>query len=726
MKKLSLLILCVILSCRLFATHVAVAELRYEYTGTANDYKISLTVIKACEPFNANLNNVETVTIGSSCSLNYNLTMPLLSIDTLEEFCPGSIGSCTVPGSPFPGYVKRVYEAVTSLSPCNDWLMRWSLCCRNAGIVNLDNPGGNETYVEAFLDNSGAINTSAWIPNPAPFSVSLGNNTVIPMHTVDAEDDSVSYEWYQPMTINAVPIPYASSGGYSLADPFGTGGSATIDALNQQLIFNSPTSGKFALAMKISEYRNGQLVGYTMRDFQVVAYNSSAPLTVPMPVTGSNLHYVTCPGQSNSITINFTDATSTDYITPDVTLPAITGWTFTATTIPGTGSASTTISWATPLTMNPATLPHFYFKIKAYDNSCPAIATADYAVVVQNIQCNTDSVWAGDANGDYTVNVYDPLAIAVAYGTSDVPRPGATTTWQAEYCPAWAYTFSNTVDMKHADCNGDGTVDNADLPAVTANYGLVHLKGGIPQAKTTSDPDLYFDVTGISFTPGASVSVPIKLGTSAVMMNNIYGLAANIGVSNLTLTSPATVTYPQSWLANTANSIRFEKTISNGNIDWAYARNDHQQVSGQGTIANLNFTVPLDAIDGTQVGLDLSQVMLINTNGEEIPDFNVIPQTITVDAPTSIHNVSGNISAVIIPNPSGNAANLRIAAEAAAELEITVSDLTGKTLRTQIVKVKSGNNNISLPAENLASGVYLINIRHRGQQASSLLKWIKQ
>ena len=57
----------------------------------------------------------------------------------------------------------------------------------------------------------------------------------------------------------------------------------------------------------------------------------------------------------------------------------------------------------------------------------------------------TDSVWAGDANADFTADMYDPLAISVAYGTSGTVRPGATTTWQAEYCPDWGNEFNNTL-----------------------------------------------------------------------------------------------------------------------------------------------------------------------------------------------------------------------------------------------------------------------------------------
>src|SRR5690606_22555369 len=153
--------------------------------------------------------------------------------------------------------------------------------------------------------------------------------------------------------------------------------------------------------------------------------------TSPLPTANTFFNYVTCPGAGNSISLAFTDPTPTDSVYLTITPPNLPGWTFNIVTSPALGGATANITWTTPATMNPATMPVFYFNVLAKDNSCPAQAYGYFAVAVQTAQCATDSVWSGDANGDYTVNVYDPLAVAVGYGKTGPLRAGATTTWQA-------------------------------------------------------------------------------------------------------------------------------------------------------------------------------------------------------------------------------------------------------------------------------------------------------
>jgi len=705
------------------ASHVASAEIRYEYTGIGNKYQFYLTVIKSCEPNNALLGVTEPVTFrGVNTMLTRNFYL-WQGPDTIANYCAGFSSSCSQPASIYPGFEKRIYTDTVTLNP-NVWTIMWKLCCRPASVVNLSMPDSYENYVEAILDNSNTINSSAWLPNPNPLWLVQGTPVTFSLNAIDPENDSVAYEWYQPLTYGnfttpSVPIPYAA--GYSLGLPFGVGGTLTINTNNSVTIM-VPAIGKYALGLKMKEYRNGQLVGVTMRDFTLVSLGSAISYTPPLASTSNVSNYTTCPGASNSITLNFTDPDPTDSVYLTVTTPNFPAWTFNTTVSPGLGAASATISWQTPLFMNPATLPGFYIHVLAKDNSCPAQAYSYYSVAVQTAQCNTDSVWAGDANGDYTVNIYDPLAVAVAYGKTGAARSGATTVWQAQHCPIWNDSFMNGVSMKHADCNGDGVVNSADLPAISSNWALVHQKGG-PKTKTAGVPELYFDIAGINFYPGATVSVPVKLGTSANVASNVYGVGAVITVNGITLGAPPSMSYATSWLGSASNTLNFIKNINTSSIGWSYARSDHQNISGQGTIGFVNFTIPATAMVGETINFRFSDAAVVDNNMGSVQFTDM--DTMVLIKPLGVEDVASHIfNASVVPNPSANGARLQFALPEQETLSISVIDNVGRLVYELKIGGQKGDNTVNLPNEALAAGVYAVVLKTSGCDRV-IIKWIR-
>lgn len=714
MKKISLLLFSLFFLSKTYASHIASTELRYEYTGVGNIYRIYLTTIKLCELNTQILSDSENITYSSSCYASTSRLIPKISDDTIQVYCPNYVGSCSNATSNYFGFERKIYSDTITLPPCNDWIIAYSTCCRNGGILNLNTAAYSNSECQAFLNNSLSINSSPYLPSPAIHIVKLNQLNIIPVQAVDVDNDSLVYEWYQP---GGTAYIY----NYSVIDPFG-GGVSILDSVNQVMKIKVPIQGKFDVAFRLKEYRSGILVGYSSRDFEIISLNFAADTTIPMPVTGNIMHYVSCPGQTNTINLSFMDSTATDSVYLTVIPPTLTGYTFNTTTNAGLGNANATITFTTPSSLNPATLPHFFINIQARDNGCPQNAFSYYAVAVENIQCNTDSVWTGDANADYTVNNYDPLAVAVAYGKAGVTRPNASTLWQAQFCYPWADTFSNGINMKHADCNGDGWVDTLDLAAISQNYGSVHVKPGV-KAKTTGVPNLRYDISGIGFYPGATVSIPITLGDAVNPMNNLYGLATTISISNIALTSPPQITYPTSWLGNVSNTLKFTKSSSNNSVDWAYSRIDHQQINGQGIIAYINFTIPTTATIGTKIDLNFSNTKLIDKKMNDINNFNTI-DTSAIIQPLSVSNMNQAVNyAFVIPNPSSNKATLQMMLTKNTELNIVIADVTGKTLSTQHINADKGENNIQLPAATLNSGMYFIKIF--SNQESHSIKWIR-
>jgi hypothetical protein len=352
-------------------------------------------------------------------------------------------------------------------------------------------------------------------------------------------------------------------------------------------------------------------------------------------------------------------------------------------------------------------------------NNCNSNSMGPYVLVEQNTF--PGDVWPGDVNNDHYANNNDVLDLALAYGQTGTVRTGASNIWINQPSTDWGIAQTNGEDMKHADCNGDGTVDNNDQDAITLNYGMYHPKGAhVPQAKSTSLPDLYFDLTGILFTAGTTASVPIKLGTNALPMNNILGLAAKIKVENVTLDNPPTIINTTSWIGNSSNTMNFYKGVNNNQTDWALARTDHNNVSGDGTIATLVMDIPTGATGDAILYFD--DVKIINSLGQEVTDYNVVDDTATIIPVTITNSNKADNKITIVPNPSANNAELQLSLSNATDLQINITDMMGKLVWSNTVHASNGSSYIVLPAH-LTAGIYSIQVK--GITVSAL-KWIKQ
>ncbi len=341
------------------------------------------------------------------------------------------------------------------------------------------------------------------------------------------------------------------------------------------------------------------------------------------------------------------------------------------------------------------------------------------------VVASCDSVWPGDVNSDHVVDNTDALDLALGYGDTGSVRPSASISWAAQYCVDWVNNIVAGVNEKHADCDGNGTVDVNDTAAINANYGLTHPKGSHQaQHKTTGLPDLYFDLTGINFVAGATVSVPIKLGSSSVPMNNILGLAAEVKIGGITLASSPLISYPVSWLGNSSSTFSFRKVIGADRIDWAYARNDHQNISGNGTMANLTFTI-LPNTYPQQVVLYFDNVKIINNAGNVITAYNVLDDTAMV-SPSGVKNVpySAEDYCTVVPNPSGAQSELHMYLTQQSNLQVCITDMLGKVIWTYTEENATGYKSISLPAPTITSGIYMIRIQGEGL-APHTIRWIR-
>ncbi|MCB0698416.1 MAG: T9SS type A sorting domain-containing protein [Chitinophagales bacterium] len=707
-----------LLTARSEASHLMGGELRYEFNGT--NYTVTLKLYRDCSGI-ALPNSVAVTLSSASQSSSFNLTLSLVKSGLVTTPCPGSANKCTNTSSVIPGYGYAEYvTSVAVPAAASDWKFEASLSARTT-MQNV--AGGGNMYLVATLDNSAGVNSTPYMPNYPPFYQAMGSTSVVPMQVLDPDGDSIVVEPTAPLISASTSVTYVA-GGYSPTAPYGSTGTFNVNNSNQTLTIKCTNNGQFAGALKIKEYRNGKLLGYYIREFGT-AYlpgGTSFAFTYPQITTTSNQVAYTCPGKPGSASLSFTDPNSVDSVYITVDTPAYGGWNFTVSTLAGKPTATTSISWTAPANLNPSIIPYFYVKLHVVDNACPR-APAEYALLVIAQQCPTDSVWPGDANSDKVVNLLDPLYIAVAYNQTGPKRPSPSTSWVPQWAQNWSGSYPiSGVNHKHGDCNGDGTINASDLGAVAANWGLTHPKGG-PRSKTTGVPELFYDVTGVTFSPGAVAAVPIKLGSVADPMSDFYGIGTSVLVNGITLDAQAYVASAGTWIGTTGNTMEFSKDISKSRVEWALARTDHQNTTGNGTIGTLYFKVPASATIGTNFTLDFANTVIVDKDGKLITQFNT--KDATAQVTVGIDEVASNLKQVfVVPNPSDKFANLHVELSEREELHVNVTDISGKVLWHFDAEFAPGANSIALPGEQLANGMYMINIS--GKDKYKTLKWIKQ
>jgi hypothetical protein len=314
------------------------------------------------------------------------------------------------------------------------------------------------------------------------------------------------------------------------------------------------------------------------------------------------------------------------------------------------------------------------------------------------------NVWPGDCNYDLVTDNFDLLNIGVAYGDTGYVRPGASLAYTAQPCQDWYYQFLNGVNVKHADCDGNGIVDGPDSTAISLNYGLTHpARLSHSDESSSVGPELAFDIPPLII-PGSALSVPITLGTSSVTADNIYGIAFTVDYDPAFIT-PGTmsVDYSGSWVENSNNHLHIKKDFPGaGKTDIAFTRIDHADISGYGMIATLHFVVSPNANGPFSLGF--SHIRVISHNEIEIP-VQVISGTTYV----GLDENTSSISSVVFPNPVTNTAQIFFSNSANSIWTMTMTDITGANAYDEMTTT---GNTFLIEKKNLRSGVYFYTLKN--------------
>jgi hypothetical protein len=367
------------------ATHAVGAELRYESLG-GNSYRFFFKFYRDC--VGIAVANQYNFMGSSSCGNSINFVVNLDSIAEVSHVCSTAVSNCINFNSPFMGIEEYFFHGdVTLPFVCTDWTfgLAPAICNRNAAITNLNNPSTFCLYVNARLDNVNFAtnNSPAFLERPV-FFLCANQVQYVQNYGYDIDGDSVVFQMITPHSDAVSDVQYVA--GLSGTQPVtytSAADSTQFNTATGSIRFNANFNQITVIAVEVSEYRNGMIVGTMERDIQVIFENCTNWPPASTGINGTGVFEAHICADSS---LNFQIFTS-DFNNDSTTISAVNN-------IPGSvfitnqGSLFQTgyFGWQPPGISSASPVP-YTFSITVTDNSCPVTASNGYLFQIYVDSC---------------------------------------------------------------------------------------------------------------------------------------------------------------------------------------------------------------------------------------------------------------------------------------------------------------------------------------------------
>jgi gliding motility-associated-like protein len=270
------------------ASHIVGGDAFYTCLGN-NQYQVTFALYRDCAGISMDANLFVTVAAPAGCGNSFNVTLQPGTRFGVEitPVCPAQLPSTTCAGAGGTIQGTQVYEytgIITLPAQCDMWTISWTTCCRNGNITN---GVPNSMYIETRINNTNGIcnNSARFTALPTPY-ICAGQPFSFNHGAIDVDGDSLIYSMISPMETSNTTF-YTFNGGATAAQPFFTTPAAGMVFSNStgQMTFTPSGPQTSVAAVRVYEIRNGDTIGVTMRDIQVVvlanctntAVNGSSP-----------------------------------------------------------------------------------------------------------------------------------------------------------------------------------------------------------------------------------------------------------------------------------------------------------------------------------------------------------------------------------------------------------------------------------------------------------------
>lgn len=269
------------------ATHIVGGEMTYECLGN-NQYQITMRVYRDCYSGQAGFDGSPgaqsarvTIYLGSGQNAQ-NMGTPNIGTPDITKIDPVVTNPClTAPANVC--VEEGLYTFTVNLIPSDkSYFIAYQRCCRNGTISNIITPGDvGATYaVEITPLAQQECNSSPTFQDFPPIAICVNDTLRFDHSATDKDGDSLVYSFCTPLyggsKNNVAPNPESKppydgvtfQWPFSQNNPVGGNPQVSIDPITGE-IFGFPTiQGQYVVGVCVTEYRNGEVLSITQRDFQ--------------------------------------------------------------------------------------------------------------------------------------------------------------------------------------------------------------------------------------------------------------------------------------------------------------------------------------------------------------------------------------------------------------------------------------------------------------------------
>ena len=278
------------------ASHIVGGEIYYDYL-PGDNYQFFISMYRDCNSTGAQFDNPLNLAVYTATGvLVQNVTIPFPGSQNVPVVFNNP---CVIP----PNNIcteNALYTTILNLPPIQGgYTITYQRCCRGPNITNIINPddvGFTLTCKIPGAETGAHVNSSPRYVNYPPQLLCNNEDLNFDHSATDPDGDIMTYSLITPhdggTSFNPQPVPapppaygYVQwANGFSAANPLGPGATISINSNTGQLLASPNLTGLFVVGIRVQEWRNGQVINQTDRDFLFRVFNCNLQLEAILPL----------------------------------------------------------------------------------------------------------------------------------------------------------------------------------------------------------------------------------------------------------------------------------------------------------------------------------------------------------------------------------------------------------------------------------------------------------
>ncbi|MFZ7144954.1 MAG: T9SS type A sorting domain-containing protein, partial [Bacteroidota bacterium] len=634
-------------------------------TGGTSPY----TGVGTVNQFAGTMNYTVTDFNGCSANLIVTLTQPMKvegSTTSVSTSCAGNDGSATVnPTGGTGSYTYLWSDGQTTQTATN--------LSSGTYTVTITDSNGCTGYSSATVANGGSTpNTPGSISGPG----GLCRNQTGIVFSVASVPGATSYNWYLPSgvtgssTTNSITIAVGPSymGGFICVEAVNFCGTSSQSCMNIPVMTTKPSQATPIVGPSI-------ICGGTIGTYSTSSTNA---LSYFWKVTGTGVFIISGQG-TNTVTVNIPVGFGQGSIQVN------------GVNCLGNGLVRGMTLTGIPIHSNAVIGPNFVCANNNVTYTMPLVSGAQNYVwtttgditLVSSFQNSVNSVANFNFGPSFTSGT---ITITVSNTCGSYPR-----SFVVQSVPSQPGSISGP---NTAMCGVSGvTYSIAAVPTATSYSWSTTVPGIDIQSVAPDGLSIVVNFTG-AFTGAGNICVTAtnNCGVSTQRCYTVSARPATPALTGPTSVCKSQTSVPYSFPAvPTATS--YSWSVTGGGV-----------ITPAGTSASVNYT-------SSTSSSAIVRVNAINSCGASQPGTVIVNVNLfcRTAADETVNMLSGELSAY--PNPTSGKVKVEFTSDIKANVVMAVTDLTGKIVIEEMITAIQGMNSKELDMENLAKGIYMLNLR---------------